>query len=100
MSGAKAAIMARWTMRRTGTRKDGTPVLTFRAWFSWRNDTLMGMCQKGILKGRVRLFMFSESKGREQIDLVTWEQWELNPDGMLVLEDVRAMDTSPLRETL
>lgn len=99
MGGAKAAVIARWTLRRSGTRSNGNPELRFRAWFSWRNDTLMGMCQKGILKARVRVFMFSESKGREQIDIVTWAQWQLNEDGMLTLEDIQAMDTAPLRET-
>lgn len=98
VGGAKVAIIARWNLRRAGTRSDGRPELRFRAWFSWRNDTLMGMCQKGIMKGRVRVFMMGKD-GREQIDIVSWAQWELNPDGMLTLEDVISMDTAPLRGT-
>lgn len=50
------------------------------------------------MKGRIRVFMMGKA-GREQIDIVNWAQWELNPDGMLTLEDVGSMDTAPLRET-
>lgn len=96
MGAAKVAIIARWTLRRSGTNKDGSPQLRFRAWFSWRNDTLMAMCQKGIMKGRVRVFMLGKN-GREQIDIVAWDEWHLNEDGMLVLENIHAMDTAPIR---
>lgn len=95
---ALAGKIARWQIRRTGTHRDGSPKLTFRAWFSWRNDTLMNMCSNGTMKGRVRVFMIG-TKGREQIDIVNWDQWELNPDGMLTLENVLAMDTSPISTT-
>lgn len=92
---ALAAKIARWQIRRTGSHRDGTPKLTFKAWFSWRNDTLMGMCEKGIFKARIRVFMLGK-KGREQIDIVNWESWELNVDGMLTLDDVLSFDTSPI----
>lgn len=95
MGGAKVAVIAKWTIRRTGTNPDGRPRLTFRSWFSWKNDTLMNMCRKGELKGRVRVFMLGKN-GREQIDVVNWDTWELNPDGMLVLDNVMHFDTEPL----
>jgi hypothetical protein len=53
------------------------------------------MCQRGELKGRVRVFMLG-TKGREQIDVVNWDTWELNPDGMLELTNVMHFDTEPL----
>ncbi len=95
MGGSKAAIIARWTIRRTGTNPGDKPRLTFRAWFSWKSDTLMAMCQRGELKGRVRVFMLGKN-GREQIDVVNWDTWEMNPDGMLVLDNVLHFDTEPL----
>jgi len=97
LGGAKVAIIARWTLRREGTNRDGTPRLKFRAWFSWKNDALMAMCQRGDLKGRVRVFMRTESHGEQQIDIVNWSEWAVNDDGMLVLEDVMHFDTAPLR---
>jgi hypothetical protein len=96
LGGATVATIARWQIRRSGSNPDGSPKLRFRAWFSWRNQVLMDMCQKGVMKGRVRLYMLS-SKGKEQIDLVQWDQWFLNDDGMLTLENVTAFDTSPMR---
>ena len=96
LGGAKVAIIARWNIRRNGTRPDGSPQLYFRAWFSWRNDVLMKMCQNGTMKGRVRVFMQS-SKGKEQIDIVEWSEWQVNEDGMLTLQNITAFDTAPMR---
>ncbi len=97
MGGAKVAIIARWTMRRTGSYPDGRPKLMFRAWFSWRNDALMAMCAKGVLKGRVRIFMQTPSYGKQQIDIVDWDEWQINDDGMLTLVNITGFDTAPLR---
>lgn len=97
LGGAKVAIIARWQVRRSGSHPDGSPQLRFRAWFAWRNDVLLNMCANGTMKGRVRLFMNSESKGKEQIDIVSWSEWKTNDDGMLTLEDITAFDTAPLR---
>lgn len=95
LGGAKVAVIARWTIRRTGTNPDGKPRLTFRAWFSWRNDTLMKMCSRGEMKARVRVFMLG-IKGKEQIDVVNWDEWIVNEDGMLTLENALHFDTAPL----
>lgn len=97
--GAVAAVIARWQIRRVGSRPDDRtrPILQFRAWFSWKQDALMRMCANGTMKGRVRVF----KKGRqgepdEQIDVVQWAEWRVGEDGDLILEDVLHFDTSPL----
>ena len=94
MGGAKCAIIASWTIRRSGTNPDGKPRLRFKAQFSWRNDTLMRMCAKGELKGRIRVFMMGKN-GREQIDVVNWDEWK-DESGVLTLENVLHFDTEPL----
>lgn len=88
--------MSQWHIRRNGTRPNGQPKLYFRAWFSWQNAVLMKMCQNGTMKGRIRVFMTS-SKGKEQIDIVEWDQWQVNEDGVLYLENITAFDTAPMR---
>lgn len=97
LGGAKIAIIARWTITRSGVYPDGRPKLRFRAWFSWQQPMLMKMCQNGTIKGRVRVFINSPSKGKEQIDIVEWDQWKVNEDGMLELENISAFDTAPIR---
>jgi hypothetical protein len=95
MGGAVAATIARWSIRRVGTNPDGSPRLRFRAHFSWRNDVLMKMCGRGELIGRVRVFMLG-TKGKEQIDVVNWDEWIVDEDGALTLENVLHFDTAPL----
>ncbi len=96
MGGAKVAIISRWSIRRTGTQPDKIrPRLTFLAHFSWKNDMLMKMCGKGELKGRVRVFMLGKN-GREQVDVVNWDEWIVNEDGRLELTNVMHFDTEPL----
>lgn len=95
IGGAKVAIIARWSIRRTGTNPDGRPRLTFRAHFSWRNDVLLRMCSRGEMKGRVRVFMLGR-EGREQVDVVNWDEWIINEDGMLTLENVLHFDTEAM----
>lgn len=95
MGGQKAAIIARWSIRRTGTNPGDKPRLTFLAHFSWKSDALLRMCQKGELRGRVRVFMLS-NKGKEQIDVVNWDEWIINEDGRLELTNVMHFDTEPL----
>lgn len=90
--------MSRWAVRRSGSHPDGKPKLRFQAWFSWRQDALLKMCQRGELTGRIRVYMLGKN-GKEQIDIVGWDEWRLNDDGMLTLEDIRYFDTAPLRET-
>lgn len=96
MGGAVAATIARWSIRRSGTQPDGVrPVLRFRAQFSYKNDALMKMCGRGELKGRVRVFMLT-TKGKEQVDVVNWDDWHLDEDGALTLSNVMHFDTEPL----
>lgn len=89
---SKVAIMARWQIRRSGTNPDGSPRLRFKAWFSWKQDGLMAMCGRGDLKARIRLQM-RNSAGVQEIDLVNWDQWQVNEDGMLTLENVLHFET-------
>jgi len=95
MGGAVVAQIAMWSIRRVGTNPDGKPRLRFRAHFSWRNDVLLAMCTRGELKGRVRVFM-NGKKGKEQIDVVNWDEWIVDVDHALTLENVLYFDTEPL----
>jgi hypothetical protein len=36
------------------------------------------------------------SKGNEQVDVVNWDDWKLDEDGALTLENVLHFDTAPL----
>ena len=92
-AGAKVATMSRWSIRRSGTNPDGSPQLRFRANFSWKQDGLMAMCGRGDLKARIRLQMRTERHGIQEIDVVNWDQWQMNEDGMLTLENVLHFDT-------
>jgi hypothetical protein len=94
--GAKIAIMARWQIRRSGSYPDGRPRLRFNSWFAWKQDGLMAMCGRGELKGRVRLQMRGKD-GPENIDIVQWDEWRLNEDGMLTLENILHFDTQPIK---
>lgn len=95
VGGAKVAVIARWSIRRSGTNPEGTPKLRFRAHFSWKSDVLLAMCSRGEIKGRVRVFMVG-TKGREQIDVVNWDQWVVDEDGALTLENIMHFDTEPM----
>lgn len=101
LGGAKVAIIARWSIRRNGTNPPSpinpnpTPRLRFRAHFSWRNEVLLKMCGRGELKPRIRVFM-KTAKGREQTDVVNWDEWRLDEDGALTLENVLHFDVEPL----
>jgi hypothetical protein len=95
LGGAKVAIIVKWSIRRSGNNPDGRPRLRFRAWFSWKSDVLMRMCSKGELKARIRVFMMTK-KGREQVDVVNWDEWKVDEDGALTLENVLHFDTEPL----
>lgn len=105
IGGAKVAIIARWSIRRVGTNPptplnpQPTPRLRFRAHFSWKNDVLMSMCQKGQLKGRVTVFM-QTVKGKEQVDIVNWDEWRVDADGALTLENVMHFGVEPLKKTI
>ena len=89
------AVIARWSIRRVGTNPGNKPRLTFIAHFSWMSPVLMKMCQRGELRGRVRVFMLGKN-GREQIDVVNWDEWIVNEDGRLELTNVMHFDTEPL----
>jgi len=95
LGGAKVAIIAKWSIRRTGTNPGNRPRLRFRAWFSWKSDVLLKMCSRGELKARIRVFMLTK-KGREQVDVVNWDDWAVNEDGVLTLENVLHFETEPL----
>lgn len=96
LGGVQVAIIARWTIRRIGSNPDGSPRLRFIANFSWKNDVLMKMCGRGEMKGRVRVFMQTPSAGKQQVDVVNWDSWEVNEDGRLTLDNVMHFDTEPL----
>lgn len=94
-AGAKVGIIARWSIRRSGSNPNGTPRLRFRAHFSWKQDALMNMIQKGALKGRVRVQMKTKN-GLEDIDIVQWDEWRMDEDGALTLENILHFDTQPM----
>jgi hypothetical protein len=87
-AGAKVAIISRWNIRRSGTKPDGsTPVLRFRAQFSWVNDTLMNLKHNGLpLQKRVVVEMLTRN-GHERVDILGWQEWRYE-GGILTLEDV------------
>jgi hypothetical protein len=99
LGGAVVGVIARWSIRRSGTRPDGKPQLRFLANFSWRNDALLGMAQKGIFKPRLRV-QIKTSKGIDDIDIVQWGEWKMNEDGRLILEDILHFDTQPIQREI
>lgn len=98
-AGATVGIIARWSIRRSGANPGGAPRLRFRAHFSWKQDGLMSMIEKGQLKGRVRVQMKTKN-GLENIDIVSWDEWKLDEDGALTLENILHFDTQPLGRTV
>ncbi len=98
-AGQTVGIIARWSIRRSGSNPDGKPRLRFRAHFSWKQDALMSMISRGQLKGRVRVQM-KTVKGLENIDIVQWDEWKLDEDGALTLENILHFDTQPLDRTI
>jgi hypothetical protein len=87
-AGAKAAIMSRWNIRRSGTQPDGKPRLRFRAQFSYVNDTLMNLKHNGTpLQKRVVVEMRTERHGHEKVDILGWGEWKYE-GGILTLEDI------------
>lgn len=86
-AGAKVAVIGKWVMKPYGgNNPDGTPHLQFKAQFSWRNDALMAMVQRGALKGRVTLQVKTKF-GVENVDILDWKEWKWD-GSVLVLEDV------------
>jgi len=87
-AGGKVAIISRWNIRRSGTRPDGSPILRFKAQFSWVQETLMNMKHNGVpLKKRVIIEMRTEKYGHQQFDILGWQEWRYE-GGILVLEDI------------
>jgi hypothetical protein len=81
-AGAKAGIISRWNITRSGLKPDGTPRLRFRAQFSWVNDTLMG------LKMQKRVVVQMRTKyGVESVDILVWDEAKFE-GGVLTLENV------------
>ena len=95
-AGAKVGIISRWKLEAGRIKDDGTPLLTFKAQFSWKNDVLMNMLSRGALKGRVQV-TFKSKLGVETIDIVHWEQWRMD-GGVLVLDDVMYFDAAKMRQ--
>jgi len=80
---AKAGIISRWNITRSGLNPDGTPVLRFRAQFSWVNDVLMG------LKMKKRVIVQMKTKyGIESVDILVWDEARFE-GGVLTLENVK-----------
>ena len=94
-AGAKVGIISRWKLEAGRIKPDGTPELSFRAQFSWKNDVLMNMLSRGTLKGRVQV-TFRSKKGLETIDIVAWDQWRMD-GGILYLDNVTYFDAAKVR---
>jgi len=88
-AGAKVAIISRWNIRRSGTKPDGTsPILRFKAQFSWVNDTLMNLKHNGLpLRKRIVIEMRTERFGHQRFDILDWKEWRYE-GGILTLEDI------------
>ena len=85
--GAKVGILSRWNIRRSGSKPDGSPILRFRAQFSYVNDTLMNIKFKGLpLQKRVVIEMMTKN-GPERVDILGWDEWRYD-DGILTLENI------------
>lgn len=85
--GAKAGIIKKWVITRSGTNPDQTARLRFRAQFSWLNETLMNLKVGGQpMKKRVVVYMKTKY-GRENVDIIDWEESRLE-GGVLTLEGI------------
>lgn len=93
-AGAKVAIISRWNIRRAGSNPDGSPILRFRAQFTYVNDTLMNLKIGGTpLKKRVVVQMKREGHPVESIDILYWDEWRYE-GGILTLENIRHAESS------
>ena len=87
-AGAKVAIISRWNIRRSGTNPDGSPILRFKAQFSWVNDTLMNLKHNGVpLQKRVVVELTHPREGHQRFDILGWKEWRYE-GGVLTLEDI------------
>lgn len=96
-TGAVAAKIARWSIKRSGTNPGGKARLRFRAHFSWRSEVLLRMCGRGEIKPRIKVFMKTLHEGDQQVDVVNWDEWRIDDDGALTLENVLYFDVEPLK---
>ena len=85
--GAKAGIIKRWTITRSGTRPDKTPRLRFRAQFSWMNETLMNLKHNGQPMKKRIVVNLKTKYGFENVDIIDWEESRLE-GGVLTLEGI------------
>jgi hypothetical protein len=102
-AGAKAAVISRWNIRRSGSRPDGSPILRFRAQFEYVNDVLMNLKQNGVpLPKRVVVQMQRNDPATmrklpvESIDILGWEEWKYE-DGILTLENILRSESSNVK---
>ena len=80
---AKAGIISRWNITRSGLNPDQTPKLRFRAQFSWVNDVLMTM------KMQKRVVVQMRTKyGVEDVDILVWDEARYE-GGVLTLENIK-----------
>lgn len=94
-AGATVATIGKWIIVPSGTKPDGTVRLQFKAQFSFRNDTLMGMIGRGQLKGRIVVQM-RRQHGIESIDILDWQEWHFE-GGVLRLEDITRFENVKAR---
>jgi hypothetical protein len=86
--GAKAGIIKKWSITRSGTNPDKSPRLRLRAQFGWLNETLMNLKMNGLpMKKRVVVQMKTKL-GFENVDILDWDEARLE-GGVLTLENVR-----------
>jgi hypothetical protein len=84
--GGVVGIISKWAILPVRMKVDGKPELQFKAQFSWKNDVLLGMISKGIVRPRVQVRIRSKV-GLENIDIVQWQQWRMD-GGILYLDDI------------
>jgi hypothetical protein len=95
-AGAKVAIFSRWVIRHSGTKPDGKPMFRFKGQFRWINPTLMAMVGRGTLKGRV-MIQGKFKNGTQNVDILGWDEWNLDADQTLTLENIYQTESGPFR---
>lgn len=95
-AGAVAGIISKWVVVPTGQRQDGSPILQFKAQFSWLNETLMNLKIRGVPVPKRVVVDMRTKNGVESIDILGWSEWKFE-HGVLVLEDIKHAERVTLR---
>jgi len=96
-AGAKVAIIKKWIIVPSRMRPDGTPILQFKAQFSYVNEVLMNLKMNGLpVQKRIRVQMRTERYGLQDVDILGWAEWRFE-GGILYLEDIMHTEASNVK---